>query len=68
MQDFSYPRPQLKRANWMCLDGPWRFAFDAHLRHRLPSEIKSWPLEIQVPFAPEAVRSGLGDTGFHRAC
>ncbi|MDB6104321.1 MAG: glycoside hydrolase, family 2 [Gammaproteobacteria bacterium] len=68
MQNSSYPRPQLKRGDWMSLDGPWRFAFDAELRYRMPGEIMSWPLMIQVPFAPEAARSGLGDTGFHRAC
>ena len=52
----------------MNLNGPWRFAFDDELRYRAPDDIKQWPLTIQVPFAPEAKRSGIGDTGFHRAC
>jgi beta-galactosidase/beta-glucuronidase len=64
----SYPRPQMRRAQWTCLNGTWKFAFDPQLQFRLPDDVTSWPHEIQVPFAPEAVLSGLGDTGFHRAC
>lgn len=68
MQDLAYPRPQLRRRRWMSLDGPWRFAFDDEMRHRVPSEISQWPLRIEVPYAPECRRSGIGDTGFHTAC
>src|SRR5688500_3027486 len=52
----------------MNLNGPWRFTFDNELRYRAPGDVEQWPLTIQVPFAPEAKRSGIGDTGFHRAC
>jgi len=24
----AYPRPQLQRSDWICLNGPWKFAFD----------------------------------------
>jgi beta-galactosidase/beta-glucuronidase len=68
MQEKSYPRPQLRRTSWVSLDGAWRFAFDPDLRHRVPTDVKEWPLQIQVPFAPECERSGIGDQGFHRAC
>jgi Glycosyl hydrolases family 2, sugar binding domain/Glycosyl hydrolases family 2, TIM barrel domain len=68
MQDPSYPRPQLRRREWTSLNGTWRFAFDDTMRHRVPADVDQWPLEIQVPFAPECARSGLADTGFHRAC
>jgi beta-galactosidase/beta-glucuronidase len=50
------------------LNGPWRFVFDDELRYRVPRDIAQWPLTIQVPFAPEAKLSGIGDTGFHRCC
>ena len=63
-----YPRPQFRRAQWMTLNGPWRFCFDNELRYRQPGDVKEWPLTIEVPFAPEAPRSGIGDTSFHRAC
>jgi beta-galactosidase/beta-glucuronidase len=63
-----YPRPLLRRSQWQSLNGPWRFLFDDEMRHRLPRDIGEWPLIIQVPFAPEAKMSGIGDTGFHRCC
>jgi len=52
----------------MSLDGPWRFAFDAAARFRVPVDVDQWPLTIQVPFAPECERSGIADQTFHRAC
>jgi beta-galactosidase/beta-glucuronidase len=68
MKDPSYPRPQLQREAWLSLNGLWRFAFDDDLRYRIPGDVEAWPLEIRVPFAPECERSGIRDTGFHRAC
>jgi beta-galactosidase/beta-glucuronidase len=64
----KYPRPLLRRVQWLSLNGPWRFLFDDEMRHRAPSGIDCWPLTIEVPFAPEAKLSGIGDTGFHRCC
>src|SRR5687768_4380716 len=63
-----YPRPLLRRDRWQSLNGPWRFVFDDEMRYRAPDEIRDWPLHIEVPFAPEARLSGIGDTGFHRCC
>lgn len=68
MPDRPYPRPQLRRTHWINLNGPWRFRFDNELRFREPTDIDEWPLTIEVPFAPEAKRSGIGDTGFHCVC
>jgi beta-galactosidase/beta-glucuronidase len=68
MFDYSYPRPHLCRSRWMSLNGPWRFRFDNEESFRTPHDIPDWPLTINVPFAPESVRSGIGDTGFHRSC
>jgi beta-galactosidase/beta-glucuronidase len=66
--DFGYPRPQLQRRHWMCLNGVWRFRFDNERKLTGPRDIDGWPLEIAVPFPPESTASGIGDRGFHRAC
>ena len=67
MSGVPYPRPQLQRESWKNLNGPWRFTFDEEIRYRRPTDILDWPLIIEVPFAPETARSGIADTGFHRA-
>ncbi len=67
MQDLSYPRPQLRRSSFFSLDGPWRFAFDDSALWRVPGDVAEWTHTIEVPFAPECRRSGIGDEGFHRA-
>jgi beta-galactosidase/beta-glucuronidase len=64
----GYPRPQLQRAQWTSLNGTWRFCFDDADSLGCPADVKKWPLEIVVPFPPEAKASGLGDRGFHKAC
>jgi beta-galactosidase/beta-glucuronidase len=64
----GYPRPQFRREQWINLNGAWRFRFDDALEFRLPREIKEWTHSIEVPFAPESRRSGIGSTGFHCAC
>ncbi|HYD76099.1 glycoside hydrolase family 2 protein [Ramlibacter sp.] len=64
----GYPRPQLRRADWLSLNGAWRFRFDDDGRLGRPDEVAQWPLEITVPFPPEAEASGVGDRGFHKAC
>src|ERR1043165_1565692 len=66
--DFAYPRPQLQRNEWTSLNGSWRFLFDDGKQFKHPSEIKSWPLSIVVPFPPESKASGISDVGFHCVC
>jgi beta-galactosidase/beta-glucuronidase len=68
MSQFEYPRPQLVRDQWMNLNGKWRFRFDDEIQFKLPDQVRDWTHEINVPFAPETELSGIGDTGFHRAC
>ena len=63
----GYPRPQLRRETWFSLNGEWQFAFDPEAAWRKPSEVV-WSDRIRVPFAPETAASGLGNTGFFRAC
>lgn len=41
-----YPRPQMKRGKWLCLNGEWDF------------ETESGKTKILVPFCPESVLSG----------
>jgi beta-galactosidase/beta-glucuronidase len=64
---FAYPRPQLERAHWQSLDGPWRFRFDRERRFHHPDQIDDWPLTIEVPYPPESNASGLGERGFNPA-
>ena len=55
----NHPRPQLRRAGWLRLDGRWDFALDPQAAFETPSDVK-WNRSIEVPFAPEeAGRSGL---------
>src|SRR4051794_24386521 len=61
-----YPRPQLQREHWGCLDGNWDFAIDADAELTRPDEV-TFDKTILVPFAPETPKSGIGDTGFYRA-
>ena len=63
----GYPRPQLRRPGWYSLNGPWRFALDVDGEWRSADEVQ-WNGFINVPFAPEAPSSGIGEAGFFRAC
>ena len=62
--DEPYPRPQLRRAEWMSLNGRWEFSKgrDAVCEH--PEQVR-WDAAIEVPFSPETEASGLADTGFY---
>ncbi|MFS8068702.1 MAG: glycoside hydrolase family 2 protein, partial [Byssovorax sp.] len=64
---YGYPRPLLRRADWTSLDGVWSFALDPEAALTSPAEV-DWKRAIEVPFAPETSRSGIGETGFLRAC
>lgn len=67
-QKTGYPRPQLRRSNWICLNGSWKFSYDDTGLCVQPSDIAEWTHTIEVPFAPESARSGIGDRGFHPNC
>ncbi len=62
----EYPRPQMVRADWLCLNGRWSFAVDAG-RNGLA---RRWhrtgelPQTIRVPFCPESALSGIGCRDF----
>jgi beta-galactosidase/beta-glucuronidase len=63
----AYPRPQLRREEWISLNGEWEFAIDPAGTWRLPGDVQ-WTRTIRVPFSPETPASGIGDTGFYRTC
>ncbi|MBD5233768.1 MAG: beta-galactosidase [Bacteroidales bacterium] len=51
-----YPRPMLKRADWLNLNGLWQYAIVPQTQ-TAPAE---WQGEILVPFAVESSLSGVG--------
>lgn len=67
-EEFAYPRPQFQRAHWQSLNGLWKFAFDDEGKCVQPSDLSQWTQYIEVPFAPESIKSGIGDTGYHPNC
>ena len=50
----TYPRPQLRRENWLNLNGMWDFC--ASREESVPEE---YDRKIRVPFAPESQLSGI---------
>jgi hypothetical protein len=59
----EYPRPQLQRNDWMCLNGEWEYRGGKNLADAVNSE---QPLsftgkmeKIRVPYCPESVLSGV---------
>jgi len=63
----GYPRPQLQRRAWTSLDGAWEFAIDFDAAWSAPEAVP-FSSSIRVPFSPEAALSGIGESGFFRAC
>ncbi len=63
----GYPRPQLRRKDWVCLNGSWEFSIDEEGAWTKPGQ-PPFESSISVPFAPETPASGIGNCGFFRAC
>ncbi len=62
----EYPRPQLEREDWLCLNGEWDFEVDdgengKGLRYY---ERDSLAQRIRVPYCPESELSGVGRKEF----
>jgi beta-galactosidase/beta-glucuronidase len=58
----DHPRPLLRRAEWLSLDGLWDFALDRDAKWRRPEDV-AFDARIAVPFAPETRASGIAYTG-----
>ena len=63
----EHPKPQFERATWQNLNGEWDFTID-HDNCGEGKEYfkvdKNFDSKINVPFAPESVLSGIGNTDF----
>ncbi len=60
----EHPRPDLERAAWLNLNGPWSFRSDkedAGERERWFESPSAFPLRIQVPFPWGSKLSGVSD-------
>lgn len=64
----EYPRPRLRRENYVTLNGTWDYAIvpvdgeidvETLVQQAIPSR---WDGQIVVPFSPEALLSGVGRT------
>ena len=62
----EYPRPQLVRADWLNLNGPWEFELDHGLsgEERGLDQQAPYSKQITVPFCPECELSGVGNRDF----
>ena len=55
----EYPRPQLVRSQWECLNGYWDYAIVNKSDKENTRPPKQWDGKILVPFSPEAPLSGV---------
>lgn len=65
----EHPQPQMRRGNWMNLNGEWDFAFDlgnSGVARKL-YEKRELDQKILVPFCPESELSGIGYKDFMAA-
>ncbi|MEJ5272612.1 MAG: sugar-binding domain-containing protein [Spirochaetota bacterium] len=51
----EYPRPQMKRESWFCLNGEWEYA----IRNKNEEKPINFDGKIIVPFSPESILSGV---------
>ncbi|MFA6076254.1 MAG: sugar-binding domain-containing protein [Negativicutes bacterium] len=64
----EYPRPQLVRQDWLCINGEWDFAFDDDERGWLDSWYRTMPEDtrkIIVPYPFQSRLSLINDQSFH---
>lgn len=65
----EYPRPNLVRTDWICLNGEWDFEIDNSVsgRERDYQNGYAFTKKITVPFCPESKLSGIGNVDFMNA-
>ena len=54
----NYPRPQMVRNSWTCLNGDWDYAITSVTN--TPGRPEKWDGKIRVPYAIETPLSGVG--------
>lgn len=63
----EYPRPQLVRKEWLCLNGEWQFEADnaqSGMERGFYANDYTLNGKINVPFCPESRLSGIGNRDF----
>ena len=62
----EHPNPQFEREDWVNLNGEWEFELDRGVsgRDRKFYEREHLDSKIIVPFCPESVLSGIGNTDY----
>ena len=59
----EYPRPQLQRSQWLCLNGSWNYQGGKSVASaENPATVATFPANsetIRVPYCPESVLSGI---------
>ncbi|MDN3579225.1 glycoside hydrolase family 2 protein [Mucilaginibacter flavus] len=59
----EYPRPQLQRTDWLCLNGQWDYQGGKNIESTLdpqkPAAFTGEVNKIRVPYCPESVLSGI---------
>ena len=55
----EYPRPQMVRSQWECLNGYWDYAIVSKTQGEKMRPPERWDGKILVPFSPEAPLSGV---------
>lgn len=65
----EYPRPELSRTDWLCLNGQWEFEPDCGRSGLSRGVLEKKKLDgvINVPFCPESKLSGVGNVDFLNA-
>lgn len=60
----EYPRPQMERKEWICLNGKWDYIGGKQMASTLspakPISFEGKTEQILVPYCPESVLSGIG--------
>lgn len=64
----NYPRPQMVRKEWNCLDGEWSFLFDDNNRGEREKWNEVFPesSKIVVPYTYETICSEINENRSHR--
>ncbi|WP_184550387.1 glycoside hydrolase family 2 protein [Mucilaginibacter sp. FT3.2] len=59
----EYPRPQLQRTDWLCLNGQWDYQGGKNVENALdpqkPLSFTGQVSKIRVPYCPESALSGI---------